>query len=86
MFYLLPLIFSPCEPSGSFSEPYPYTLFFAGEGLLPCHLFQTGLWSWTQWMLKQSEGDERGMLLLLYPLSTSWRLDKAKLVSACGGM
>ncbi len=24
--------------------------------------------------------------LLMYPLSTSWSLDKAKLVSACGGM
>ncbi len=24
--------------------------------------------------------------LFMYPLSTSWSLDKAKLVSACGGM
>ncbi len=33
-------------------------------------------------------GDDEGSvrMFLLYPLSSSWSLDKAKLVSACGGM
>ncbi len=32
-------------------------------------------------------GDDEGSVrMLLYPLSSSWSLDKAKIVSACGEM